>query len=113
MSKNFDISDFITDKCVIKNEDVLDIISNDYRMLDISFIKPENCGKYILTNSSELSNIIFSIIDKFGIEVSVFPLVGFNRIKWYSRTIEPGNILLAVVPSSPENSIVSFLGVIK
>ena len=113
MSKSFDISKFITNKCVVKNENVLDSISNDFHMLDISFIKPENCGNYIKTTTSDLSSILFSIIDEFGIEVSVFPLIGFDRVKWYSRTIESGDVLLAVVPSSPENSIVSFLGVVK
>lgn len=113
MIKNFDISDFITEKCVVSKENVLESISDDFHKLDTSFMKPENCGIYIKATTSELSDIIFSIIDKFGVEVSVFPLIGFDRVKWYSRTIEHGKVLLAVTASSQENSIMSFLGVVK
>ena len=113
MSKDFDVSDYITPKCVVIEDDVINNMSNDFYRLDLSFLKPKSCGTYIKTTSEELTRIIFDIISKYNIEVSVFPLVGFSRVKWYSRLIEPGEVLLALVPNSAENSAITFMGVVK
>lgn len=87
-------------------------VENKFKGVDLSFVRPNKLNKFIEYSSvSELREDLFDLIDKESIEVSVFPIVGSSRIKWHSKTIEEGKVLIAILNSYEENGPYTFVGV--
>lgn len=96
---------------VITN-DVVACIKKKFKNLDLSFVKPNKANRFIEYSDTEtFRDDLFKIIKEKSIEVSVFPLVGNSKIKWYSKSIEKGKVLVALLNSNEENGAYTFMGV--
>lgn len=114
MVEDFNISDLIDDSKEIVREEIIKSISNDFHGLDLSFINPSSDSCYVKFKSTEeLTTTVFDIIKKFKLEIAVVPLIGSSKIKWYSKSIEKGEILIAMMKSNFEDPDVLLLGVVK
>lgn len=92
--------------------DVTEKVSSDFHEIDLSFVRPNELNSYVkFKNSMELSQSLFSLLDNEKLEVSAFPLIGCDKIKWYDKSIEKGEVLFALLDSNLDNSPVVFVGV--
>lgn len=99
---------------VFNNNKVVEELVKDFKGISLSFIKESDECEYLrFKKVEELQEELFNNINKNPLTLAYIPIVGMNRVKWFTNEITGSPVLVVMVKTYRTKRKLTFLGIRK